>query len=214
MTLSGVAMVSAYEAQTVNVTAHVENALFVSTPDWNAGQFGTVFPEEFINKEFIVRMSNSFCQEDQERVLSIDYQIWVDRMVKPGGGYFPWLGDALAFSIDGQSGLQDGEEWAWVGDGAARPLLVTSDNLTKRDVDPADGEYDDDLDYVRVGLDVPVFREYYIFETDEKPKPSGKDIPSVIIETDDPRYDPYPDGIDDVYLGATIIIQVTEVYEE
>ena len=211
--LSGVAMVSAYEAHVVNVTAHVENAIYVTTPaGWGLGQFGTVFPEEFLIKEFWVRHSNSFCWEEQDRVLEIDYQIWVDRLVMPGGGYYPWLGDALAFSIDGESGLGDGKEWAWVGDSAARPLFVTSDNLTKQDVDPADGEYDDPLDIIRVGLDVPVFREYYEVLTDNKPKPSGKDLPSVIYETNDPRYDPYPDGQDDIWLGARIIIQVSNIY--
>ncbi len=43
MVLSGVAMVSAYEAHLINVTAHVENALEVDTTPID---FGTVFPEE------------------------------------------------------------------------------------------------------------------------------------------------------------------------
>ena len=45
MVSSGVAMVSAYEAHTVNVTAHVENAIALSPQaGWDLGQFGTVFP--------------------------------------------------------------------------------------------------------------------------------------------------------------------------
>ena len=59
---------------------------------------------------------------------------------------------------------------------------------------------------------MPVFREYYNYYTDEKPKPSGKNIPSVIYETDDPRYDPYPDGQDDIVLGARIIVQISNIY--
>jgi hypothetical protein len=218
MVLSGVAMVSAYEAHTVNVTAHVENALDLTPKpgtDWNLGRFGTVFPEEFLIKDLQVRLSTSFCQyPEQQRVKHVDYQIWVAQLGQPGGGYYPWLGDALAFSIDGQSGLQDGKEWAWVGSAWPPPIMVTSDNLSKEDnvapFWPNLGWMDDGIDYIRVALDVPVFREYYNEYTDEKPKPSGKNVPTVIYETDDPRYD--PDGDQGITLGARIIIQVTKIY--
>jgi hypothetical protein len=221
MVLSGVAMVSAYEAHTVNVTTHVENAINLTPSDrlvyqdWHLGRFGTVFPEEFLIKELQVRFSSSFCQmPDQQRVLHVDYEVWVMQMPQPGGGYYPWLGDALAFSIDGASGLGDGKEWAWVGNAWPPPIKVTSDNLSKEDnVFPfynSPGWMDDGVDYIRVGLDVPVFREYYNYYTDEKPKPSGKNVPSVIYETDDPRYD--PDGDQGITLGASIVIQITKIY--
>jgi hypothetical protein len=60
---------------------------------------------------------------------------------------------------------------------------------------------------VWVGLDVPVFREFYNFETDPKPKPSGLQIPTVIIEPSEDRY--LPDGVD---LGVDLIIQVTDIH--
>ncbi len=43
VSISGVAMVSAYEAHIINVTAHVENAMSVNKDDID---FGTVFPQE------------------------------------------------------------------------------------------------------------------------------------------------------------------------
>jgi hypothetical protein len=54
---------------------------------------------------------------------------------------------------------------------------------------------------------VPVFREFYYVETDPIPKPSGLNLPSVIIETDEDRY--IPDGVD---LGVDLIIQVTSIH--
>jgi hypothetical protein len=227
MVFSGVAAVSAYEAHTVNVSARVENAMSISKPDdWHLGQFGTVFPEEFIWKEFDVRLSTSFCV--QLRVRKIHYKICVKERFNPmTGTNFPWMGDAMAFSIDGQSGLGDGEEWAWVGNAWPPPICVTGDSINKQDLlppyhpdnpagppwDPINWQ-DDPRDTIRIGLDVPVFREYYNEFSDNKPKPSGKDVPSVIYEPGDPRYDPYPDGVDDVTLGANIIIQVTDIYKQ
>jgi hypothetical protein len=58
--LSGVAMVSAYEAHVINVTAHVENAIVLEGvgigPDYEY-DFGTVFPEEWLRKIFVVGVS-------------------------------------------------------------------------------------------------------------------------------------------------------------
>ena len=225
MVFSGVAAVSAYEAHTVNITAHVENAIALSTPtDWGGyyGSFGTVFPEEFLWKDLQVRVSTSFCwMPDQQRVKDIDYQIWVDRLPR-AVGYYPWLGDALAFSIDGDSGLGDGEEWAWVGNAWPPPIMVTSGSLSKQDnvapfytdsTPPPLNWMDDGKDIIRVGLDVPVFIEYWNEVTDKAlndPKPSGKDVPTVVIDEGDPRYD--PDGDDLITLGAKIIIQITNIH--
>jgi|GEM_PF-1079606 len=66
----GVAGMSAYEAHVINVTAHVENALTVSSEDLD---FGTVFPQEYVEKEFTVQMSNSFIEEGYAD--DIDYVI-------------------------------------------------------------------------------------------------------------------------------------------
>ena len=66
----GVAALSAYEAHVINVTAHIENALYVH-PDEIA--FGTVFPQEWVYSDFTVELSDSFLAE--ERVWDVLYKI-------------------------------------------------------------------------------------------------------------------------------------------
>ena len=60
----------AYEAHIINVTAHIENALYVH-PDSIA--FGTVFPQEYVERQVTIEMSDSFRSED--RVDDIEYVI-------------------------------------------------------------------------------------------------------------------------------------------
>jgi len=67
---SGVAALSAYEAHVINVTAHIENALYVH-PD--ALEFGTVFPQEYIERQFTVELSSSF--QLQDRLDDVNYVI-------------------------------------------------------------------------------------------------------------------------------------------
>ncbi len=61
---------SAFEAHVLNVTAQIENALSVHTTSID---FGTVFPQEKLNEDIEVSLSNSFLEED--RVGSVDYNI-------------------------------------------------------------------------------------------------------------------------------------------
>lgn len=68
--VGGVAAMSAYEAHVINVTAHIENALYVH-PDEIA--FGTVFPQEYVDSQFTVELSSSFLAED--RVNDVAYVI-------------------------------------------------------------------------------------------------------------------------------------------
>ncbi len=58
--VAGVAMMSAYEAHIINVTAHIENALRIHP---EALAFGTVFPQEYLTREFTVDLSDSFRDE-------------------------------------------------------------------------------------------------------------------------------------------------------
>jgi len=67
----GVIGMSAFEAHVINVTAHIENALGVST---NALDFGTVFPQEyFANQNFTINLSDSF--KTQTRLSDVEYKI-------------------------------------------------------------------------------------------------------------------------------------------
>lgn len=68
--LAGVVAFSGFEAHVINVTAHIENALSVTPKEL---QFGTVFPQEYINKEFTIGLSDSF--ESADRVDDVSYSI-------------------------------------------------------------------------------------------------------------------------------------------
>jgi len=67
---AGVAVVSAFEAHIINVTAHIENALTVSNKQLS---FGTVFPQEYLEKEFTISLSDSF--QSAARVDDVEYKI-------------------------------------------------------------------------------------------------------------------------------------------
>lgn len=70
--IAGIVGVSAFEAHVINVTAQIENALFVHP---EAREFGTVFPQEFHEQGFFVTFSESFSTRDQQRVHIVDYAI-------------------------------------------------------------------------------------------------------------------------------------------
>ena len=68
--VGGIAAFSSYEAHVINVTAHIENALTVDTTPI---EFGTVFPQEYLEEEFTINLSSSFLAED--RVDDVEYVI-------------------------------------------------------------------------------------------------------------------------------------------
>ncbi|MDD5110269.1 MAG: hypothetical protein PHI63_03560 [Patescibacteria group bacterium] len=70
LAVASVPMFAAFEAHIINVTARIENALTVDTTPIN---FGTVFPQEAIDKQVNVSLSGSFLQEG--RVDDVDYLI-------------------------------------------------------------------------------------------------------------------------------------------
>lgn len=202
MVFSGVAMVSAYEAHVVNVQAHVENAIQLVGVDFGPDyeyNFGTVFPEEWKLKTFVVRVSDSFCSTSQQRVFDIEYELWVEE--KDG---YEWLGDALYFCVNWDfTTYPDGPlaaNMTGVGSGAP-PIMVVSDNLNKKS---------NLQDWITMALDVPVFEDYWNETTDVKPKPSGKNEPTVEIKKGESRYPTDMSlGVD---LGADVKIQVTKIY--
>jgi len=70
LAVATVPMFAAYEAHVINVTAHIENALDVSTYDI---AFGTVFPQEYVEKAFNIALSESFMGAG--RVDDVEYKI-------------------------------------------------------------------------------------------------------------------------------------------
>jgi hypothetical protein len=73
-------MFSAFEAHVVNVTARIENALFVHPESL---EYGTVFPQEYLVTSFGMMPSISFSETSQRRVGIIDYVIKQKPKPKP-----------------------------------------------------------------------------------------------------------------------------------
>jgi hypothetical protein len=65
------------------------------------------------------------------------------------------------------------------------------------------------VDIITIGLDAPVFRDYYNPDTDVPVKQSHLTAPTVIIEKTDPRYP--ADVSDGVDLWAEIKVQTTQL---
>lgn len=83
--VSGVAVMSAFEAHVINVTAQIENALSV-TPD--EIMFGTVFPQEHLFRNLKIALSESFLLED--RADDVEYTITQKPKCTDGeGNYYP-----------------------------------------------------------------------------------------------------------------------------
>lgn len=65
-------LLAAYEAHVINVTARIENALFVHPQSL---EYGTVFPQEHFDSSFFITFSESFSTAQQKRVGRVDYVI-------------------------------------------------------------------------------------------------------------------------------------------
>jgi len=70
--LATVPMFAAFEAHVINVTAEIENALFIHP---ESRDFGTVFPQEYRELGVFVSFSESFSATDQTRVGTVEYVI-------------------------------------------------------------------------------------------------------------------------------------------
>lgn len=68
----GVVGMSAFEAYVINVTAQIENALYVHP---EGRDFGTMFPQEYAEMGLFVTFSELFSADSQQRVSNVDYQI-------------------------------------------------------------------------------------------------------------------------------------------
>ena len=62
VTLATVPMFAAFEAHVINVTAKIENALFVHPQGL---EFGTVFPQEHLESSMFISFSESFSDNSQ-----------------------------------------------------------------------------------------------------------------------------------------------------
>lgn len=144
--IAGVVAMSAYEAHVINVTAHIENALYVH-PDEIL--FGTVFPQEYVEKQFTVELSSSFRAED--RVDDVEYVI---KQKPKCECIFDPIDDVQEFDL-----YCEGKQYAPV-DYATHACPVEPDGsvyykemanlcqfLSKTDADPEDGNDTDHRSY-------------------------------------------------------------------
>ena len=228
--LSGVGMVSAYEAHVVNVQATVQNALSVPAL-LNFGDIagtpfeietGSVFPEEWFNQIIIIALSSSFCASNQGRVSHVEGKIYYEE--KPD---FLWLGDALYLKLVNVPITQvfPADQMTRMDRPVGNPRPVGETPITEPPNNPilaplpelggAPGGPHFILNKASlrrtqlvVGLDVPVFEGFYNEETDISPKASGLTTgPTVIILSGDARHN--PDGVE---LGVDLKIQVTSIH--
>lgn len=127
----------------------------------------------------------------------------------PAGGDYPWLGDCLYLgknvTVKYPVGAVGGGELTHVGFAyppTTNPILtgvVSKDDTVGLLVD-----------VITVGIDVPVFEDYYNADTDVAVKPSHLTAPTVTILKGDPRY-PTADINDGATLWAEIKVQVTGI---
>src|SRR3989344_300332 len=78
---------AAFEAHVINVTATIENALYVHPEDLT---FGTVFPQEYFESSFFVTFSASFSAGDQRHASTTEYVI--KQKPKPRPEYISQVG--------------------------------------------------------------------------------------------------------------------------
>ena len=76
--IAGITGMAAFEAHVINVTAKIENALSVMP---NEIVFGTVFPQEYVEEELVISLSESFIGET--RVDDVNYVIKQKPKVRP-----------------------------------------------------------------------------------------------------------------------------------
>jgi len=160
---SGVAAVSAYEGHLVNVKAHVENAIAVTADHFD---FGIVFPEEKLETDIYVGLSESFLA--QQRYSTVEYKVYWERKPVPDGvevckpetidgiDYYQMIREYVRVMIDGDE--LDG--WADNGKGAFEADYLGVLNMS------------DICDTINLSIDPPVFDEWYNELTDPR-MPSG-----------------------------------------
>jgi len=163
---SGIMAVGAYEGHLVDVKAHVENALGVSTYEVD---FGTAFPEQPIETAVAVALSNSF--REQERYSTVTYELWwepkpiEEGYIDPDGDkYFEPIYPYIALKVDSIKAKDltqiDEDRLEDVCDGA---IPIGIDDLSTQG---------DLCDYIHLVFDPPVFDKWYNTCTDPR-DPSG-----------------------------------------
>ncbi len=169
LVVSGVAAVSAYEGHLVNIKAHVENAIGVETYELD---FGTVFPQEELEKNLTFGLSESFVDAGMDRLSSLTYNLYYELKPIPDTDPVEYYTPLNPFLILTDGDLNDGND-TFVTQPVAAPtvgtaVLVGSGILTKVVPEPFDGPTGDLYDIVHIAFNVPVFEGWYNEITDPK----------------------------------------------
>lgn len=117
-----------FEISVLNVEAQVDDNFLIKLSTWEI-QFGTVFPQEILNKELTVSFDDSFYQQNE--ATSVDYKLSEQLKPLPTGGYYPDLCPFLDEEVDGNP----------YSSGQTESLTLTTD----------------ESDLVKVKLTVPCF---------------------------------------------------------
>jgi len=209
---SGVAAVSAYEGHMVDVKAHVENALIVNPTD-EVG-FGTVFPQEKLESQVYVSLSESFIS--QGRYSSVEYKVyWEPKPVADhqvctnmSDGTFIPIYPYIDVKIDGVT--INASSYIDMGNGVMFVGLYDLDIASDR------------CDVIHLILDPPVAAKYYNPLTDPR---DATDPPNVlpddawcwVMETSnctDIDGNPLQALVPHLDLGSNLKIQVTNCIGE
>jgi hypothetical protein len=199
--VSGLTAVGAYEGHMVDVKAHVENALMVEKDQVD---FGNAFPEEKIETQFKIGLSQSF--RDQKRYSSVDYSMYWEPKSTVGytvgiddpanEGYFIPIWPYIAVQSDGVdfpiSGYVDKGEGLWL-------IGSASMNMT------------DTCDDIHFSFNPPVFDKWYNKLTDPK-IPSGILGPTYYYTTVETSACTFTATVPHTDLGSNFKIQVTDIY--
>lgn len=236
LAVSGIAAVSAFESHVVNVEAHVENALSISTVSHD---FGTVFPEEWLTTQIDVNLSDSF-KDDQTRVNTVVFDVYV--FCKPGTSPIRhFMGDVgyLAYQpgtpgLPGAGGTTSKPPtvaggsvqapWTYIGppDAATAPNGCTGAGAADEGIVKVTGLADSRLSTIPgvapitntlwVGIDVAVCDFNYNSGTDPKPKPSGFDRPTIVLGSGDPGFTAQSINTECEYdIGMEVKFQITAI---
>jgi len=88
-----------FEVTVLTVKAQVDENFLIKLSTWEI-QFGTVFPQEILNKQLTVSFDDYFYQQND--ATSVDYKLNEQLKPLPTGGYYPDLCPFLDEEVDGK----------------------------------------------------------------------------------------------------------------
>lgn len=207
---SGVAAVSAYEGHMVDVKAHVENAIGVSSYEVN---FGTVFPEEQIEKDITIGLSSSFMNDSQTHFSAVNYELAWE--LKPAGtdnpqppyltSYYQPINPYLTVTEAPPFLTYNGTN-AVTPPGVGAAEIFATGQLWK--TIPVNSHPQQCVASIHLALNVPVFAGYYNSITDPL-TPSGILAVGQFVTNSETLCDGTPVQVPSADMGIDLKIQVT-----